>query len=461
MLIVEDDQLVRKGLISILPWNDFHMRVVGEASNGKKALEFLEQTKVDLIFTDLNMPVMSGIEFMRIARQKYPDIFFAILTIHQDFEYVQEALRLGALDFITKVQLEKENFDEILKRIYQRILKESNHQVESEMSNFDVDTGIVVYRRRPFTNTEWLEDSRLKLISNLKKIDEQIILLVPKQNASLEEIWQELDSTDDFLLVEIHNIRNQFKNQVHRLLIDYKDNLFFYDSHKETNRQVKTVADFEGENDIFHQHTYKLRKKLLELDWIIDQQQFEETLQELQHRRLPRHHLYQLLIEFADEWNMRYSYIPASRRDHPEPFDHWHEVEKWLNNFREIALLSIGKNYANDVVKSILNAVKLIQENVSEPITAEDIAMKVSMSRSYFNKCFKDITGQSFHQYLKERRLNKAKEMLKNSNESIQWISEQTGYLDEKYFSKIFKQQIGMLPSEYRKPARREKNDFQ
>lgn len=65
VLIVDDDKLVRKGISSAMPWDEFDMEVVGEASNGLKALDFLKTQPVDLMLTDLAMPVMSGIELMR------------------------------------------------------------------------------------------------------------------------------------------------------------------------------------------------------------------------------------------------------------------------------------------------------------------------------------------------------------------------------------------------------------
>ena len=121
VLIVDDDQLVRKGLMLAMPWDRFDMRIVGEAGNGEKALEFLSENHVDLLITDLAMPVMSGIELIRTTRKLYPDLPIAVLTLHQDFEYIQEALRLGAIDYIAKVQLEKERFEEVLGRIHDRI----------------------------------------------------------------------------------------------------------------------------------------------------------------------------------------------------------------------------------------------------------------------------------------------------------------------------------------------------
>lgn len=89
VMIVDDDKLVRKGLISAMPWGDFDMEVVGEASNGEKALEFIADHAVDLLLTDLSMPVMSGIELLKVVRKQYPNMYTVVLTFHQDFEYIK------------------------------------------------------------------------------------------------------------------------------------------------------------------------------------------------------------------------------------------------------------------------------------------------------------------------------------------------------------------------------------
>ena len=100
------------------------MKVVGEAANGEKALDFLKTNRVDLLMTDLAMPVMSGIELIRAVRKLYPSIAIAVLTLHQDFEYIQEALRLGAIDYIAKVELEKNSskkcFSAFTRALWQR-----------------------------------------------------------------------------------------------------------------------------------------------------------------------------------------------------------------------------------------------------------------------------------------------------------------------------------------------------
>jgi len=73
VLIVDDEKLIRKGLIALLPWSKFETQVIGEANNGKAALEFMKENAVNFLFVDLTMPVMDGFELMRSARLQYPD----------------------------------------------------------------------------------------------------------------------------------------------------------------------------------------------------------------------------------------------------------------------------------------------------------------------------------------------------------------------------------------------------
>lgn len=126
VLLVDDDKMVRKGLIATMPWREYDFEIIGEANNGENALEFLKQYKVDILITDLSMPNMSGIELMEIVSEKYPEIWIVVLTFHQDFEWIQTSLRLGAIDYIAKVQLEYEQSDAVLKRIRNRILLEQS-----------------------------------------------------------------------------------------------------------------------------------------------------------------------------------------------------------------------------------------------------------------------------------------------------------------------------------------------
>lgn len=117
VLIIDDDKLERKGLISIVSWEECGMRVVGDVANGMLALEFLKKEHVDLAVVDVSMPVLSGLDFIRESRARYPDLQYVVLSFHEDFEYVQSALRLGALDYISKLRMEEMDCTDVFRRV--------------------------------------------------------------------------------------------------------------------------------------------------------------------------------------------------------------------------------------------------------------------------------------------------------------------------------------------------------
>ncbi|MCM8901806.1 response regulator [Caldicoprobacter algeriensis] len=173
VLIVEDDKLARKGLISMMPWDSYNMKVVGDVPNGAKALEFLENNPVDLMFVDLAMPVMSGIELMERVRKLYPNVNFVVLTFHENFEYVQTALRLGALDYISKAELESEDYDQIFQRIVQKIEEKSRTGGLNAERSFETSVNAEVWEKikRYWYQLYWLYDDEVfeELCSEIEK----------------------------------------------------------------------------------------------------------------------------------------------------------------------------------------------------------------------------------------------------------------------------------------------------
>ena len=116
VLVVDDDKLARKGLISIMDWKKYGFEVVGDVQNGRKALEFLKDNEVDIVFTDIDMPEIDGIELMKMCKKEYPEVKFVVFSMYEDFRYAQSALRLGALDYISTGywNLWKENIRKII-----------------------------------------------------------------------------------------------------------------------------------------------------------------------------------------------------------------------------------------------------------------------------------------------------------------------------------------------------------
>nr|WP_325050438.1 response regulator [Cohnella endophytica] len=347
--MVDDDRLVRKGIISAMPWRDFDMEVVGEAANGTKALEFLESHEVDLLLTDLAMPVMTGIELMREVRERYPHIHIVILTMHQDFEYIQEALRLGAIDYIAKVQLEQEKFDKVLERIASRIR----------------------------TSQPTVKD-----------------------------------------------------------------------------REIAKVTDENGSfyNDVSEETLNQWKKALKSFEWIQNEALFRTILEEWNAVRLPQTKWVTLLAEWVYDWNRVFESDKSMIIKLPANGE---EIGQWLTRIRQDIRDHIRKrNVSPEVGAAVMKAIDFMQNELNQQVTAADIASRVGISRSYFSQCFKDIVGITFNDYLRKIRIEKAKTYLIGTGKTVQWIAENTGYMDERYFSRIFRDQTGSLPSEFRKSFR-------
>lgn len=102
VLIVEDEEMIRKGIVLTVDWAALDCVVVGEAANGLEGLEAARRLEPTLIITDLKMPQMDGIEMLRSLRAEGCNAYVIILTAYDNFSYAQSALRLGAVDYLLK-----------------------------------------------------------------------------------------------------------------------------------------------------------------------------------------------------------------------------------------------------------------------------------------------------------------------------------------------------------------------
>jgi two-component system response regulator YesN len=118
ILIVDDEYIVRLGLKTIVDWAGFGYAVAGEAANGKEAFDFFLRNPVDVILTDIKMPVMDGLELTRKIRATDKKVRIIILSHYDEFSYAQEAVTLGAFRYILKSELTKTNLENVLKSLH-------------------------------------------------------------------------------------------------------------------------------------------------------------------------------------------------------------------------------------------------------------------------------------------------------------------------------------------------------
>ena len=102
VMVVEDEEMIRKGIVLAVDWASMDCVVVGEAANGEEALRVAAECRPSLIITDLKMPRMDGLEMVRRLREDGNEAYVIILTAYDSFTYAQQAIRLGAVDFLLK-----------------------------------------------------------------------------------------------------------------------------------------------------------------------------------------------------------------------------------------------------------------------------------------------------------------------------------------------------------------------
>lgn len=102
VVVVEDEELVRKGIVLAVDWASVGCAVVGEAANGQEGLEVIARYRPDLIVTDIKMPRLDGLEMVRQLRAQGNRAYVILLTAYSDFSYAQAAVKLGAVDYLLK-----------------------------------------------------------------------------------------------------------------------------------------------------------------------------------------------------------------------------------------------------------------------------------------------------------------------------------------------------------------------
>lgn len=131
-LLVDDDFLVRSYLKTLSSWKRAGYEVVRDVQDGEEALHVLEEEEIDVVITDISMPLMDGIELIRHIREEKEDIYIMVLSCHDDFEYVKEAMRLGADEYILKNTLDEDTLFEILEKSRHQIGRRLEKSSEQE-----------------------------------------------------------------------------------------------------------------------------------------------------------------------------------------------------------------------------------------------------------------------------------------------------------------------------------------
>lgn len=128
LLIVDDEPRLRNGISNYFPWNETGFEVLHEADNGKQALEFIENNHVDVVLSDIRMPIMSGIDLAREIYNRSLGVKVVFLTGYKDFEYAKEAINYGVKNYVLKPTKYNE-----LAEVFSKIKKELDKELENKV----------------------------------------------------------------------------------------------------------------------------------------------------------------------------------------------------------------------------------------------------------------------------------------------------------------------------------------
>lgn len=157
LAVVDDQQLFRKGLVSLLSEFD-ELKIMIEASNGKEFIDQLNGKKPDVVFLDLEMPEMNGIETTEFLRSKYPEIKILILTLHNEEEIILHLIEKGAHGFLLK----DDPLDSLVDAVYS--VMDTGYYFNDRVSKAMVQGLVKTNKIAPKFNTAELSEREIQII---------------------------------------------------------------------------------------------------------------------------------------------------------------------------------------------------------------------------------------------------------------------------------------------------------
>lgn len=194
VLIVDDEILVRKGLVMSIPWDSLGFLQIFEASNGREALSVAVQEKPDLIVTDIRMPQMDGLELIEHVRNNKIHSIIICLSCLNDPEYIRKAMRFdGAIDYIPKLSMTSEELVEVIRRAF-----ETNDFAAAQNPPMQNAGSMLDFEQR-FLITELLQtndiDATLNELDRMLKFSSELIFrdcILPEVFALYASVYKDL-----------------------------------------------------------------------------------------------------------------------------------------------------------------------------------------------------------------------------------------------------------------------------
>ena len=466
VLIVDDEEWVVESLKNGIAWKDFGFEVVDQAYDGAEALEKVRKLRPDLVFTDIRMPVMGGLDLIRQVRREKRSTEFVVVSGYAEFAYAQKALHYGVMGFCLK-PAEDAEVNAILKRV--RSVLDHRHSVDEEKAEEMV--GVAEGRSDDdFTDRlaregfDW-DDGSPKLVLARRGREEVLKLTSKPSYTGLiglnYRIWVLGENDyhgDRDVMAEIAAERDSVLG-ISRGFLDGRG----IDRAVQEAIVACNQRFMMGLPGLFaypqRPDTAKLRAELGNLGRVIAGVDREATINGfaaiatlLKEGFTVKH------ASFV--YNAVHYMIAVGGIDDREPVYHFEEllgvftdVDFMLGFLRDTVIahltddLSAADQHAPSAAEK---AIDYVDRNLFDDISLKTLAAKFYVSPSHLCRMFKRTAGEPLTQYITRKRIEYACSLLAETELPISEIAEKSGYENYFYFARVFKRIMGKTPTEHR-----------
>lgn len=491
-IIVEDEQILRTGIVSLIPWEELGCQVSASFSTGIEALKFIQNNPVHLVISDIRMPHMSGIELAKALQAEHPEIGVILLSAFSDFHYAQDALRFGVLRYVLKQDFMHDLPAAVLEAT--KILSERlSDQQKLLLTSEELLFGEIPLTHKNIPQPLWSCLGGSYCFSVLELVPGTKIPF----SQSVSSFWDAAIQMNLFPFSSCaywERISESVAWCVSQNARNFPPNGFLSDSSQylpfricvETSPQHTGPADFRSavkattkNLSSLYQPEYAATSvpaqpftahyinSLAETLVLAIKEQNENKLQQSIHYLftlfqqnsmvlsqiwLPVRDTISAAILLMQEQGFTLSEkLPSLRTQ----FDSWSRYiysPFALENYVIRFLIEISHSclqpckQKNDLV---LLANQYITQHYQSNVRLDDIAAALHVNSSYLSRLYKKETGIPLTTFLNQYRIKKAKLLLQTHNHTIAEVGYLVGYTDPAYFTSVFSKYTGQSPKSY------------
>lgn len=512
IIIIEDEGITRQWLKKKLEELSGDYQVEGVFSNGREALDFLSSVeKVDVVFTDIRMPVMDGLKFLEKLSEMRLEPYKVILSAYDEFHYARQAMRLGAQEFILKPEITKESLKQILSDAANYLGQRQRERAGKKEKEPEREKGSVFAElvNRESVNMDELaavfgENVTMQEISRLvmadiylekqadrEAVEELLALFLEEEQIQGVFFWPDgkriilgyLHDREKVRLklmgrlgeiLQVHTgIKlyigvsrivgdGNIKEMCRQALAARENRVFFALPGVQQYDDMRVSVRQEPGELYFNQDIKEVTGCLSQGDYAAAAEKVDVFLDNVKKAAyLHPAYVKALCDEILSAYRHSLWKYELNEEEEKvgsaglfmagEAFNLEQLACRVKSEVEDMCAL-LQKKQGNDQYSATVKEVmKYVDEHFGERISLEQVADEVFLSRPYLSTLFKKETGKKFSNYLQEVRLEKSCSLLRDSRLAIGEIAEQAGFFDSAHFSRAFKEHYGCSPLEYRK----------